>query len=486
MPLTAQPYPPADARPSSATGNTPPSGASGNVSPRGGLRSRWRALRTVTPSSSNVLITLAANVLIACSGLITGPIAARLLGPTGRGELAALQNLYWLVGILAMLGLPEAAIYFTARDRTKSRAVLLTGLVLPIAATPFFFACMYFLTPLLLKAQPAEVIHASRWLVLAVPVCTTLSVATAFVRGTNDMVRWNLVRLFPTIGWLALLVGAYLVGVRNPVHLVIGYVVVLAIACIPVGIVCKQMLSGSFSHIKVVAVPMVRYGLPLAGAAVPQILNLRLDQILIGSALPPRELGMYAVAVAWASAVALTPNAVGGVLFPKIASSGVSASHDPTSLALAVRLGTLTACCVGIIVFACTPLALPLLFGSAFLPAVPVAFVLVFAAVVCGVNIIFEETLRGVGDTRGVLFAEACGLIVTVCSLAAMLRPWGIMGAGVASVLGYSGTFCILLVRMRRATGVSLRRFLLPCVTDLRFITVRIQSWRLILLGQNA
>src|SRR5260370_42668881 len=74
-----------------------------------GLRSSWRRFHRVSPSGSHIAVSAATNVGIAALGLLSGPLAARLLGPAGRGEVAAIQNLFWLTAILAMLGLPEAA-----------------------------------------------------------------------------------------------------------------------------------------------------------------------------------------------------------------------------------------------------------------------------------------------------------------------------------------------------------------------------------------
>jgi O-antigen/teichoic acid export membrane protein len=225
---------------------------------------------------------------------------------------------------------------------------------------------------------------------------------------------------------------------------------------------------------------MLRYGLPLAGAGIPQTLNLRLDQILIGAFLPPYQLGLYVVAVAWSAAVFLMPNAIGNVLFPKIASSMTSPAERSRTLAQGVRLGVLTSGAVAVLLLCLTPYAIPLLFGRAFAAAVPVGFVLILAAMLCGLNIIFEETLRGLGDTRGVFWGETAGLSITVLALALLLRPLGIMGAGAASVLGYGTTCGVLVRRICGAAGCSLSSLLLPRVADLRLMALRLQGWWLI------
>jgi hypothetical protein len=78
-----------------------------------------------------------------------------------------------------------------------------------------------------------------------------------------------------------------------------------------------------------------------------------------------------------------------------------------------------------------------------------------------------QEGLRGMGRPYEVLQAEFGGLIVTVLILTATLRPLGIMGAAIASFLGY-GTVClVLLVKTAKATSLSLSTLLCPSVAEL-------------------
>lgn len=444
-----------------------------------GLRSSWRRFHRVSPSGSNIAISAATNVGIACLGLLSGPLAARLLGPAGRGEVAAIQNLFWLTAILAMLGLPEAATYFTARHPGEAGHVLATGIALTVLAMPVCFAVMYPLVPRILAAQPAETRHAAREILLAVPLYVAIVVGTNTVRGANKLIHWNLLRLLPGGGWLVFLAGAWFWGMKDPVRIAFGYIAVLACIVAPVLWIAGRLVPSSWSPSPKLAAPMLRYGMPLAGAAIPQTLNLRLDQILIGAFLPPYQLGLYVAAVAWSTAVFLMPNAIGNVLFPRIASAAASPVERVRTLAQGVRIGILTSGTVGIFLLALTRYAIPLLFGKAFAPAVAVAYILIFAAVICALNIIFEESLRGLGDTRGVFWGETVGVGITVLSLALLLPRLGIIGAGVASIFGYGTTCAVLVVRICGATGFSLVS-LLPRPADLHFLALRLRGWWLI------
>src|SRR5262245_30271561 len=77
-------------------------------------RASTAARSLVGSHAGSVLITTATNFAIALLALATGPLAARMLGPEGRGELAAIQTWPSVIATLAMLGLGDATIYFAA------------------------------------------------------------------------------------------------------------------------------------------------------------------------------------------------------------------------------------------------------------------------------------------------------------------------------------------------------------------------------------
>jgi O-antigen/teichoic acid export membrane protein len=219
---------------------------------------------------------------------------------------------------------------------------------------------------------------------------------------------------------------------------------------------------------------MLKYGVPLAAAAIPFTLNVRVDQMIMAAFLPARSLGIYVVAVSWSGAVPLVLLAIGAVLFPRIARA--EEGMRTRLLTQATRQSMFIALLLAGVFAALTPIAIPLLFGKPFAGSVRVGVVLVFAAAVLGMNIVFEEGLRGLGYTALVLWAELTGLVVTIASIAALLRPLGIMGAGIASVLGYSTTCIVLLLGICRKTHSTLADVLLLNRSDLTTARLRFAS----------
>jgi O-antigen/teichoic acid export membrane protein len=219
--------------------------------------------------------------------------------------------------------------------------------------------------------------------------------------------------------------------------------------------------------------PMLGYGVPSMLSGVPQLLNLRLDQLLMAALLPAQMLGLYVVAVTWSSAVAQLPNALGAVLFPRTAAQS-DARQRAQVFAQGTRLAVLSAVTAGAAVALITPVAMPLLFGAKFAAAVPAGLVLAAAAAVSATNSVLEEGLHGLGRPAVALWAELIGLVATAASLLLLLMPFGIMGAALASLLGYSAVTATLALCIRRLTGCSLSTLFWPSQRDLRRIRDRV------------
>lgn len=439
-----------------------------------GLRVRSIVGRVCSGSfGGHLVLTFGTNVLIACVGLATGVLAARLLGPQGRGELAAIQTWPTSIAILAMLGLAEATVYFSAREPERSGRFLSSAVTLALLAGLPIALAAYFLMPHLLAAQTPAVIQAARWYLLLIPLMALVGMPFNALRGRNDLVVWNAIRVSPNIGWLAILVGALVLGKANPEWLAGAFLAMLGLLFFPVLFVTRRRVPGPLAPDRRLWKPMLSYGLPSAGGAVPQMFNLRLDQMLMAAFLAPRLLGLYVVAVAWSGAAAPATSAIGAVIFPRVASRK-SAAEQAEALGQTLRLGSAVAAVLGVALLLLTPLGVPFLFGARFAAAIPAALILTVAGAVLGFNTILGEGLRGLGDTKAILRSELCGLGVTITALALLLRPLGIVGAAIASLLAYGAVTLVLLTRIRRKTGHSATSLLVPQRGDLALVRQRI------------
>jgi O-antigen/teichoic acid export membrane protein len=83
-------------------------------------------------------------------------------------------------------------------------------------------------------------------------------------------------------------------------------------------------------------------------------------------------------------------------------------------------------------------------------------------------NVVIEQGLLGLGEPALVMRSELTGLAVTAVSLALLLRPFGIMGAAIASMLSYATVAACLLFQSYRVTGNSAIDMLIPRIDEIR------------------
>src|SRR5438128_20610 len=98
------------------------------------LRTFWYKALDISRFGSLLALTMLTNLSIAGLSVVSGVIAARLLGPTGRGELAAIQTWPTLLATLSMHGIADALAYFSAREPDRAGRWLATALVLAVTA----------------------------------------------------------------------------------------------------------------------------------------------------------------------------------------------------------------------------------------------------------------------------------------------------------------------------------------------------------------
>ncbi len=445
-------------------------------SPLEALRKRWQRAHQSSPYASNAAITLSTNAFIAALGLISGPLLARLLGPAGRGELAAIQSWPLFVAGIAMIGMPEALVYFSSREPARAGRVTSTAILLALVFMPLFAFIGWALAPLLLKAQSAEIIHAARWYLLAIlPAYAIVYLPIHALRSHSSMVAWNLLRTAPTLTWLIVIMIALVRGIHSAEKVAFIFVAALAgTALVVIGCV-RWRVPGSFAPDLSSAKPLLKYGGYSALGTLAQFLNMRVDLILIGAFLAPQALGYYAVAAAWSGAVGPILSAFASLQLSRVAKAeGIAAQS--AAIVLGARLAATAAYLLLAILLPLTPLLVPLLFGANFRPAVLPACILLLATTTFGLNGILGEALRGMGKPEVVLRCELGGWMVLGVAIFALLRPFGTAGVASGALIGYVTTLMLLVRSLRRHCGCSAGDLFRPSQRDFVEMKRRLQG----------
>ncbi len=405
--------------------------------------------------------TVVTNIVLAVLGAMTGVLAARALGPVGEGELTAIQAWPTSLGTIAILGLDFSVVYFISRQPERGRQYTSTAILVGLTSVLAVDTVAWFALPTLLSAQSPQVVSAARTFLLIGVIYALIIIPRGSLRGANHFTSWNLFRIAPGVAWLCILVASKLAGTPDPILLSRLYMGAVFVCGLPFLVLLNDKLDGRGKPDRSLVPKLLRFGLPSALTSLPQTVNLQLDQMLIIAFLPARFLGLYVIAVSWSGATVPLLSAIGSVLSPS-----VSAERDKSRQGLlvttALRGGTIVAVITSAIFMLLAPIGLPFIFGSRFTSSIPSAVVLVPAVAIFAWAGIAQEGLRGLGRPITILIAEASAAVVTLATLPVLIHAYGIFGAAMASLIGYSTIAVFCVVTISRDTQLKISSLIIP------------------------
>ena len=417
---------------------------------------------------SQVLVTAVANVLMAGLAVLTGILSARLLGPQGRGELAAIQLWPTLLLLLSELGMSDALVYYSAREPRAGLGYLATAVIMALATCVPVMVIAYAAMPLFLATQSWAVISAARGYLFLLPVNALFGLSYHILRGRGDFSAWNAARLIAPIVWLIVLLLGWGLGKHDPRFYAFSYLSLFAMSLMLVlGLVVKR-IEGSFRPDVAKVRRLLGYGLACLLSGIPRLISSRLGQVMIAASLPAEMLGLYVASVAWSMMVNPLVSSISTTVSPRVASEG-DRDRQCQIFAQASRATVLVSVLVTPGTIVCTPLILPVLFGRSFASAVPIACVLLGGAAIANINDTLGQGLRGFGFPSWAARAESVGAFVSVIVLLLLLGPLGMSGAAVASVMGSASVMFIETVQMTALTGYAPSHILIPTGYDIDF-----------------
>jgi O-antigen/teichoic acid export membrane protein len=431
-----------------------------------------------------IALAALANFALPLSALLMAPVLARGLGVDGRGQLAAATASALLIVTLVAFGIPEATTYFIARRQVEARDVLLRSMVLLTVAGGAGTVTLLLVSPALSGGD--DFLESLLRLAAIAIIPTTLVAGIRAVAAGEG--RWGLVNGEKYITAAARLAGIGVLALTDNLTVMVGTATVLAAPLI--GAVAYLPLAGhrtpeSASPPNWAAAPLptfaavTSYGGRVWIGAVAGVLLMRLDQVLLAPLAGAVQLGLYAVAVSVAEVVLIANNAVRDVIFAADATQ-----PDDKRLQQSARLSLLVSLAMAFPLGLTAAWWLPLLFGEAFVGAVPVVLLLLFASVASVPGSVAGAGLSARGDPGLRSLSLVLALVVNLSALLVLVPsngpPGGAIGAGLATLLALVTFTSSSLILLARRHQVASRPFFRLEWEDLRTL------WRVVTLIRNS
>jgi enterobacterial common antigen flippase len=414
------------------------------------VRDEIRFDRQLFGELSGTAVTTAVIIL---AGVVTGSLSARVLGPTGRGELAVAT--IWPATLLyaGTFGLPDATAYLTAARPGRANDIFLTAQTLAVVFGAIVSLIGWALLPILLSRQSPAALALARAYLLAFSVpCLSSLCACAWLQGAGLLKELNIARAavhVTTAVLMAILAVLSLASVGGFVAaMLVGNAATAVVALAAWGRQRRTSATTDFTLMP----SMLAYGTKVQVGSWSATANLRLDQLMLASFAASTSLGLYVVAVSYAGLVVALPAVAGTVMLPRLVRDCVDGTGGAT-LTIWFRRVLWSTLVAGFCLWMTAGLILPMLFGSGFHDSVSLVAILVPASCVVGMNQFLSIGFRGHGRPGVVSRAEIAGLSVTVPLLAILLPKYGIYGAAVTSLCAYSVSAVYLIFKTGDLVG---------------------------------
>ncbi len=387
------------------------------------------------------MVALAASsALTQLALLVSGPLAVRVLGIEGRGELAVLVATAIFMSQVGAAGVPAALAYMVSSGHVAGRQYL-RRFGPTYAAQSILVAVLAGLLLVALvhgadgsAAPPAHTALAT----LGTGAILATLLAFACLQGEHRFATLAVLQSTPA-GWYAAALCLFLVAGSGGVSGVATayFAGWLAVAACGLVLVWTRTAPGYRRDAPVAASRVRRYAVRAMTATAAPIDGLAVDQLLLALLVTRHDLGLYVVGYAFATACSGPLVAVSTMVAPRLAELGPGSAGPAARrwLTMALAAGSAAAVALELVV----GFLLPWAFGEVAREAVPVARILIVAGMALGFRRVGAAVLLGLGRPGAGTFAEVAGFVVLLvafplgASVSVSGAAWSLCAAAITS-----------------------------------------------------
>ncbi len=408
---------------------------------RPGAGQRWLTeLATMAPKLAGTLGTSGAAALL---GIASGTIAARVLGPSHRGELAVLLLWPQLVITIGNLGIDAAAVYMTG-DRERHRNVPATVLGVALAQSLVLVPVYLILVSIVLRGSGLT--REALLLTPLLPMYLVGSVSIFCLSGQLRFGAFNAVRISLPIMYCGSIATLAIAGQLTALSGALAYL--FAHGCSDVlALLLVWRGSGIGRFDRGLARSALHFGLRSHfGRLSAQ--SLGVDMAIISLMLSSRDLGLYSAATAFLAAPTIVASSIGLVVFPHVSATHQAGQRPQLQATFALHAG-LVIVLAGLLIAFASPIV-TLLFGESYAGAAPALRLLALASIAISIRSFPMEVLRGIGRPGLTSIAEAANWLLFLAAIPIGVTAGGLVGTATAVAVASYASLVVLVLLMWR------------------------------------
>ena len=401
---------------------------------------RLHRLPRLAYEANSVSLVASSRMASMALTLLTAPIIARAIAPTGRGETATAIAAIAIVPILVGFGLPLEIRRRSATRNARASIRACRDLCIVLLLPSVLISVLLFFT--IFSSMSTEVAITACVGVVLAPLSVSWLCDQSVMIGRGNYRAVALIQLAQPVMYVSIVGVGFVFGLITVQYVIVANLTGVVVAFL-VGLhVCRASFIGTRDSRR----SLLRGGVKYAGSSIVEASANRLDQILVLPLIGAFGAGLYSVAVTASSIPLSIGHALGAHFF------NLSARQDPEARpvgAEAIRSTIVLVLAFVVPMAIAVPFLVPVVFGADFEKAVPAVLVSLIGSVFMTVAYVGSMVLAGAGRGKTMTYAQL-GCLVVGISLLYLLAPiWGALGASVASSAGYFVLLSTIIVSLK-------------------------------------
>lgn len=420
-------------------------------------------------------ITFTTQISIYIISLIASIITARMLGPSGKGQIAAAMAIFSIVLQFVHLGLTQGLLYKGARDETDGKRAAFFAILLSLTNGIVGTIILLLLEYSGFGATRNIPEKALIFLAAGMPFSLLIMYAGSVLLAREYIGPMNVVNLSAEIIRLAGLFVLMAIGSFTTLNVILLWLITSILTSLISLLSLKFKIGFSFKleidYLKKIAVVGLRFY--ILDALI--FLLLRSDIVLLNYLRNSYEVGIYSIAVTLADRVLLTPRIVGTILLPRVVkqAEGTRDFQNMVSRMTSLMMGVIL---LVVLIFA-NPVIL-LLYGKSFAPSFVPLMILLPGIFFLGLNSILMPHFVAKAYPPISFIAPSVGLLLNVVGNVVLIPLFGYVAAALTSSFGYGVMYFVFALSYKKETGTKLHELLLPKKEDIFLLFERLKGWR--------
>lgn len=408
------------------------------------------------------------RAVVSLLGLICGVILARTLGPHDRGILALVLLLPETAVVFVKLGVTQANVYLINREGHSSSDVASNSTALALIVGTVVAGIMWlFRNDLFVSVLRGVPTWALAFALVRVPFILLDGYLYGVLQAVGRFDIYNTRTLIIEVLRVALIVVTLPVLHMGLFAAVVIHTAVTFSNITWLVITIRRSIPFNVRLHPALLRQQLIFGLKSYAQTVTQHGLLRADIYMISYFLNPAETAFYSLALRFTELILEIPQAVGLVLYPRLALAAKEEIHLLTAQACRRTLLVTGLCALAMAGLG--PYVIVLWYGRAYAPA---GAPLPWAAVGVVAMSVFTLLTRDFTSRNLQRFNIAAGvpaLLMNVGLNVFMIPSFGIVGAAMATAISYSAACAILLVFYLPSAKLSLFDILIAKPEDIRY-----------------